>query len=265
MLSTLALLSSLAAPAQAEGLSLTNVRLTHGVLGPPRADARFLPGDSVTVCFDVEGITVAPDGKVLYKVATEVTDAAGKPALKPQPRDLEAVNALGGDRLPAFARLDVGLQQPPGDYTLTVTVTDRASNKSRGLSQKFTILKPAFGLVRLALTSDPDGQTPAGLLGPGQALWINAGVAGFGRDPAKKQPNVAFELSIVDADGKPTTSKPFTGVIDKDVPSNAAVLPGQFLLSLNRPGKYTVRLKAADKVSGGAAELSFPITVLSPR
>ena len=39
----------------------------------------------------------------------------------------------------------------------------------------------------------------------------------------------------------------------------------QFLLDLNRPGKFTVELKATDKVSGDAATVSFPFTVLKTK
>jgi hypothetical protein len=264
MLTTLALLSTLTAPGEADGLALKNAHLTYGVLGPTRPNSKFVPGDSLILCFDIEGITVGPDGKVLYKVATEVVDAAGKPVVKPQPRDLEAFNGLGGNRLPAYARLDIGSQQAPGDYILNVTVTDRATGKSATLTQTFSILKPAFGLVRLALSRDPEGETPAGLLGSGEGLWINIAVVGFARDDNKKQPNVAFELRILDENGKPTTDKPMSGVIDKDVPSNANVLPAQFLLPLNRPGKFTLQFTAHDKVGARDADLSFPITVLSP-
>ena len=45
MLSTLVLLAGLLPPSQADGLSLTDVRLTLGICGPPRPNARLLPGD----------------------------------------------------------------------------------------------------------------------------------------------------------------------------------------------------------------------------
>jgi hypothetical protein len=38
-----------------------------------------------------------------------------------------------------------------------------------------------------------------------------------------------------------------------------------FLLSLNRPGKFTVELRATDQVSKKKAKLSFPLTVLPAR
>ena len=48
------------------------------------------------------------------------------------------------DRIPAYAQLDVGLQQPPGDYTLKVIVTDRASKKSQTLTRKLHLSMEYF-------------------------------------------------------------------------------------------------------------------------
>lgn len=263
MLTTLALLTLLQLPPAQAGsaLALTGARLSHGVSGPTRADAKVLPGDRLCVTFDIEGITVDDNGKVLYSVATEVADAQGKIIFRQPPRDLETINSLGGSRLPAFAQVDIGLEQPAGDYTLKATVTDRATKKSQVLTQKFQVLPRGFGIVHLTTTSDPDAVVPANLLGAGQSLWINYAVVGFGRDTAKKQPNATMTLRVLDEKGKPTLAKPFVGVVDKDVPANAVALPVQFMLSLNRPGKFTVEVTAACKHTGKTTTQSFPIIV----
>jgi hypothetical protein len=263
MLTTVALLTVLGwVPGQADGLTLTGVHLTHGVLGPTRTDARVVPGDSLYVTFTIDGISADPTGKVLYQMTTEVT--GGKVPFKSPPRDLEAFNALGGNTLPAYARIDIGLEEAPGDYIALVVVTDRASKKTATLKQPFTVLPKAFSLVRLSLTKDPEGFSPAGLLGPGESVWVNLGVVGFERDPNKKQPNVSFQLRILDANGKPTVSNPLTGAVDKDVKDTALALHAQFLLPLNRPGTYTVEVSATDTLTMKKSNLSFPLVVLSP-
>jgi hypothetical protein len=258
----LALLAALSAPAQADGLSLTGVRLSHGVLGPERADGKLLPGDSLIVSFDIDGITVDAQGKVRYSLATECVDGAGKTQFKQPPRELEAINVLGGARLPAFARVDTGLQQPPGEYTLTVTVVDLASKNSKSLTQKFTILPKAFGVVRLHLSSDKEGEYSPGLLSVGQAVWLNGLAVGFERDPMTKAPKIALELTIRDEMGKATLPKPFSATLEpKDLPSTATSVPLQFLASLSRPGKFTVEIKAKDVVSGKSFATTFPLHV----
>ena len=85
-------------PAEAGGLKLTNVRNTFGAFGPRRAAGdKILPGCAYAVAFDIEGVTVAPDGEVRYSTAIQVTGPEGKVIYEQKPRDLKAVAALGGD------------------------------------------------------------------------------------------------------------------------------------------------------------------------
>jgi hypothetical protein len=262
MTTALALLVALElAPGQAGDLTLTGAHLTYGVLGPKRTDTKLLPGDSLVVAFDIDGITSDNQGKVLYSISTEVLDAANKTVHRQTPLELEAVHALGGNRLPAYAQVDIGLKQPPGEYTLKVLVGDRANRKSQTLTQKFTVLPPAFGLVRIATSANAEGTIPAGLLGSGQTVWVNALVVGFARDNASKQPNVALQLRVLDENGKATTAKPFTGSITKDLAADAPFLPLQFQMALNRPGKFTLELKANDQLANKSVTQVLPITV----
>src|SRR5437879_4706834 len=99
-------------PAQAGKLALTNVRSTQGIMGPVRSDAKLLPGDSLFLAFDIEGIQADASGKAQYSVGMAVANSQGKVQFKQEPRNLEAINALGGTRLPAHAHIDIGIDQP---------------------------------------------------------------------------------------------------------------------------------------------------------
>lgn len=263
MYSTLALLAlTVTAPNGADELTLRNVRATYGILGPERTSKSVVPGDSLYLTFAIDGITTDAEGRARYSVSTEVTDKAGKSHFRHAGRDLEALAPLGGNTLPAYAQVDIGLQQAPGDYTLTLTVTDLASKKSKTLNGPFKVLPPAFGIVRVNLTTDSDGLNPMGLMGVGDSLWVNFATVGFGRG-ANGQPNVALELRIYDREGQPTTEKPMTGVVNKDVSAKSPALPVQFHLALNRAGKFTVELKATDETSGKSTVQRFPLTVFA--
>ena len=102
MFTTLALAAATLAPAQppAGSLQLNNVRLTQGELGPARKDSKLLPGDVLFIAFDIDGLTIDPDGKTVYTIGMEVTDAANKFCLlytSPSPRD------ISGSRMPSSA------------------------------------------------------------------------------------------------------------------------------------------------------------------
>jgi hypothetical protein len=261
MFSALAFLAALgAAPGQADQLALSDVRITAGIHGPTRQRTKFLPGDSLFLSFEIDGITIDEAGKVRYSTSTEITDSNGKVVFRGPARDLEALAMLGGAKLPAYAQVDVGLDQPPGEYAVKVTVTDLATKKSQALTQKFGVLERGFGMIRPTLTCDPEGQVPAGIFVPGQSLWLNFVVVGFGRDD-KKQPHVTFEMRILDGEGRPTVARPFTGKIQEGVPASATALPAQFLLALNRAGQFTAELKVTDQVTGKKIEGAYPFTV----
>src|SRR5579885_899874 len=105
----LALALALSLPAAETGeLRLENVRPTHCVQGPARAADKVLPGDSYVLSFDIVGIAIDDAGKARYSVGVDVSDADGKPLFKQEAKEQEAQASLGGDRLPAYAQLNVG-------------------------------------------------------------------------------------------------------------------------------------------------------------
>src|SRR5262249_43563909 len=106
------------APSQAGKLALTHARLTQCLLGPVPPDAKLLPGDSLFLAFDIDGLQADATGKAQYSVGMAVANSQGKVQFKQEPRNLEAINALGGSRLPGHAHIDIGVDQPPGEYTL---------------------------------------------------------------------------------------------------------------------------------------------------
>jgi hypothetical protein len=259
MLAPLLLAAASLVTGQNDGLTLTNVRTTYGAPGIVRDNNKLLPGDHVYVSFDIEGITVSDQGSVQYSMTTEVLDGAGKTLFREDPRDLQVVNGLGGRTVPAYTHLDVGVNAKPGKYTLKTTVTDRASKRSQSLSRDFEVQPKQFGLVRLTTTLDHEARVPVSGFATGETLWVNCSAVDFQR--SDKQPKVSVELRVLDESDKPVLAQPFKGVIEKDVPETALSIPVQFLVPLNRAGKFKVELKATDQVSGKTAELKFPITV----
>jgi hypothetical protein len=260
---TIALLMMLAAAPAQSGLTLTHVRSTHGLLGPERRSDSLAPGDVLFLCFDIEGITVEDGGKVQYRMGIEASDSSGKVVFRQQPADTEAMVSLGGATVPAFAQLDVGLDTPPGEYKFKVTVKDRVSGKEQSLTRPVTVRPRGFALVRETVSLDARGNYPAALLACGQGVWVHCSAVDFARDPATKQPDLIFEIRVLDERGKPTLAKPLTHKVNKDIPTEEKKVPVAFPLSLNRPGKFTIEVLATDAIGGKKAKIVAPITVLS--
>jgi hypothetical protein len=265
MSTTVTLLALALGLGQADPLTLANVRTTYSVSGPTRPDNKILPGDLVVVSFDIEGAKVNDAGKVLYSIALEVADHNQKVLFRQAPKDLEAPLPAGAKGLPAAARVQVGFDREPGEYTLKLKVTDRATGTSADLTRTYELLPRSFGIIRLSTTTDQQGQRPVVAFRRGKSFWINFSVVDFARNKTTGQPDVVAEMQVRNQKGQELLPKPSTGETKKDVPEKALLLPMQFELELNRAGTYTIELKATDKISGKTATLSFPVMIPSSK
>jgi hypothetical protein len=264
MWATLALAAVLQpVPAQASNLAIKNDRVTYGILGPERKDNKMLGGDVFVVTFDIDGLEVnKDDGKIKYGMLMVLTDAQGKEQFKKDSPELEAINALGGSRLPAYAMSDIGTDTPPGEYTLKVIVTDRATKATKELVRKFEVQPKKLGIARLGLFNERGMPVPP-IVVAGQTVLVSFALVGFDLDAGKKQPNLSVEMRIVDESGQPTLGKPFASGDINNVPEEAKkFVQMQFDIAANRSGKFTIEIKATDKISGKSAEEKLPITVV---
>jgi hypothetical protein len=272
MWASMALLAALnLAPAQDSQLELKNGRITYGILGQERKDTAFLPGDMVVVTFDIEGLTMAPDGRVRYSTGMELTDKGGKSVFKKDPQEVQTVNTLGGTRLPAFALTEIGTDTSPGKYTMTVLVTDVASKKSKDLKVEFEVKASQLGIVRPGFIYNDLSEAGRGrpqiappVAVPGQNLVLNFAVVGFELKGDKNDPNVAVSMEIQDETGKAVLSKRFTGTatnLDEEF-KKLRVIPFQFPMQMNRSGKFKILLTATDKHTGKSANQTLDLKVV---
>ena len=264
MWTSLTLAALALAPAQpAGGLQLANVRFTYGELGPTRAAAKFLPGDVVFVGFDIDGLTIGPDGLTKYTMGLEVTDAAGKAVLKQDPQEFTGLIPLRGNRVPISAAIRLTEGYEAGTFTCKVTAKDVKTNAAGTLTTKFEVLKKDFGLVAVQTTHDPRMELASPTIGvPGQTVFVWMNVVGFQRDAKTKQPNIEVEFALLDDKGQPTLGQPMKRVQDTGVDAEAVRI--FFPLYMSRPGKFTLRVTATDKVSNKKVTFDLPVTVLPP-
>jgi len=251
------------APSQPDALKLANVRLTVGELGPTRKDAKLLPGDVLFIGYDIDGLSIEADGTAKYTMAMEVSDAAGKLIFKQDARELNDFIPLRGNKLPARAFITIGLDQPAGMYACKITVTDPKTKGTSTLNEKFEVTKAEFGIVAVYTSYDELGKYSAPTTGVvGQTININLSVATFTRDTKTKQPNVEFLFEVLDEKGTPTLGQPKKHIQDSGVDEKDGAFGMRFPLFMSRPGKFTARITATDKVAGKKATYDLPVNVL---
>ena len=255
------------APSQppASGITLTNVRNTHGELGGTRPDNKFLPGDVVFVAFDIEGLTVGPKGDVKYTMAMEVTDKNKKPIFKPEPATRNDYVPLGGNKLPGRAFVTCGMDLEPGECTLKLVVTDDGSKQAFTLTRTFEVLKKEFGIAAVFASQDEAGRIPAATTSVvGSMIFVRYGVVSFTRDPNTKQPNVVVEITTLDEKNVPTVKEPIVREYKSGVPEDQLGFPDGVALPFTRAGKFTMRIKATDKVANKSYTFDLPVAAVPP-
>jgi hypothetical protein len=250
-------------PAQAGTLSLTNARTTYGEMGATRTDNRYLPEDFFFLAFDMEGLTVSPEGKVSYSMMVEVTNKNGQAEFKQdKPVDSDEIIVLGGNRMPGRAWVSLKPDQAPGTYKCRVSVTDRINKKTAVLDRNFDVVKKEFGLITMMTTYDLERKIPAPPTGlVGQILYVHGAVTAFGRGPDKK-PNTSIVLQVYDEAKKPTVAKPQIVVVPNDIPEGNDLAFITLVIPLNREGTFTAEIKATDATTGKTASVVIPIRVL---
>ena len=246
-------------PEQSGKISIENPRLLYGVPGLPRASNKFAHGDNFYLAFDIKGVKSDAEGKVSYSLLTEVM-VDGRLEFKHESKDIDAIDSLGGNVLPGFSQLNIGLDQPDGKYTVKVTATEKKTKATASVVQEFILSKAELGIVRIRTTADRDEKVATAIFSTGEDLWLNLSIVGFARDKAK-QPNLKISMEILDSNGKPTVQKPPVAEISKGVAEDLDLLPLQFYVSLNRAGKFTIKLKVMDQVSGKSSSLDLPLEV----
>jgi hypothetical protein len=244
-------------------LSVANERLTYGHLGPTRPKAVYLPGDVIHLDFEVRNLKFDADGRAIYATTLEVAHAGGKIIFRKELRDTSIVNNFGGDRLPCAAHLRIPLETAAGAYTLRVMVRDRGTDQTVQVKRKIEVAPAGFGLVQVGTSADREGNIPWSPIGVvGDAIYFNFSVVGFGREVKTKQPDIHVALRILDEKGKQVNTTKLTGAAKGNVPESFRVVPMQFGLTLNRPGRFTLELTAVDRISGKQASLSFPLRIV---
>jgi hypothetical protein len=264
----LAALTSVPTSHQGGDLKLTNVRMTIGELGPTRPSNKLLPGDVLFIGYDINGLTIADDGRAKYKMGMQIVNSEGKAIFAEAPRELpEEFFLLRGNTIPARAFVTIGLDQDPGIYTCKITVEDPKTKSKDELTTKFEVLKKEFGIVAVFTSHDYDGKLVSPTTGMvGQGIFVQFSVASFERDPKTKQPIVELEFQVLDDKGNPILGKPGQHTQDdkavSQVAANAGAFAMRFPLFMSRPGKFTIRITAEDKVAKKKSTYELPITIL---
>jgi hypothetical protein len=244
---------------------IRDAQASHGLLGPERKSNRYVSGDQVYVRYTIAGLRTDADGRARLELRLTVADAAGKLVLRRE-SPLNQTVALGGDSIPGFATFDLDENVPPGEYEMTVEVTDLIVKETASFRHRFTCAKEEFALVQIRFSHDAAGDVPAapgGLVS--QPLHVRMKAVGF--DKSKNEIDVQMEIDVLDAAGKPVMPKPIRTGVHNENPEEvkeATRLSLSTGLSLNRAGNFTLRITVTDTLAKKKVVFESPLRVTSP-
>jgi hypothetical protein len=244
-------------------LEIENVRLTYGHLGAVRPKTGALPGDATHFAFEIKNLKLDDGGKALYSIAIEIRDEKGKLLFEQKPYNSVAQNFLGGNSLPCAAHVEIPFDSKPGAVDWKITVKDRTTKQTATIVGKGKVLAADFGIAHVGLFADAEARVPMSAVGVvGDSVYLQFSALGFARDKDKKQPELEVSMRILDEQGKATMGRPITGKINSDVAADARLVPMQFGVTLNRPGRYTIELTLEDRLASKTSRISYGIRVL---
>ncbi len=241
----------------ATALELTNVRPSYGPLGATRVNTKCVPGDSLFLTYDIEGLKInEKTGRASYVTTLELIDGTGQVAFKKEtPNDVAP--QLGGTRMPGDLFVILPRTEKPGKHKVRLTVNDSLAKETKSFEYAFDVVPPEFSFV---------GVTAKAVGFPGESYLANFAIVDMTLD-AKKQPSVDIVMRVYEGTGKKWVTLPLLSNLPKDLPDEIDLkkenfVPMQFPIYLNRTGTFILEVMAHDKLSKKTIQLRYPLTVL---
>lgn len=246
-------------------VEIRDFEAAHGRYGPRRENLEVFAGEEVLFRYLITGVQLDSMGRIDLELEERVTAADGRTiahAKGPQ----QARLALGGDSLTGQAEFTFAEKVKPGQYKLTVRVTDNTSGESATAERLITLKAAEFALVMPRFSYDADGKIPAPAAGMlGQTL--HASVKALGLDASKGVIDSEMKLQIYDDKGKPTMPRAITASFRHDDPKTVkeiGLVRFKADVTLNRTGNFTLKMIITDRVAGKSATFSSPLVVTAP-
>jgi hypothetical protein len=258
-----AALCLLAGPSLAQAkLEIRDVQTSHGQLGPERKSNEYIAGDQVYFRYTVAGFRLDEEGRIRGELRLTVKGAEGKKKLD-RKVPLQQVVALGGETMPAFASFNLDEDFPPGEYELTVELTDRLLMESASFQRKIICKAEEFALVQVRFYQDAAGEVPARVGGTvSQTLFVKLKAVGF--DHGRDEIDIEMEMTVLDEAGKPVVPKPIRAGFHNEKPDEVKKIDRINLsgtLTLNRAGNFRLRIAVTDKLTKKKVFFEAPLGV----
>jgi hypothetical protein len=246
-------------------LKFERIEASDGPLGPLRQREGYFANEEIHFRYVIAGLKVDGEGYADTSLKLVLKDSQGTTLLD-QDTPSNGLLALGGATMPGSAFLMLNEQARPGDYDMTVTLTDKIARHEVKFSRTIKLLATEFAVLAPQYFYDEQGTIAAPNGGPlGKSLYLQVKSIGF--DRTKGRIDSEMTIDLLNSQRQRVTHKPIHAEVrsdDKMVVENAPFLSFNAQFALNRVGDFKIRITVHDKIAGLKATFEGPLTVTAP-
>jgi len=246
-------------------LEIRNVQAAHGILGPERTSLECYPLDEIVFRFVADDVQLDADGRTDMDLSFRLVNSEGKAVIN-EKGPIQRPLMLGGNTFTAHTTIGIGANAAAGDYELTVTLHDKISAQSASFTRKLTCKSSQFQILAPRFFRDPEGKIPASLSGiVGESLFFRLKAVGIDRSQSKV--HATMTMQVIDDKGSEMLPKPYVVNAEltraEDV-QRAMQLNFNGAVSLNRAGKYKIRVMVQDHIAKQTTTFETALVVAAP-
>jgi len=237
---------------------------SYGQLGP-RREPEFIAGEWIAARIQITGLSTSrDDNEVRFSIRIVVTNETNEVIGRFQSIEFQGPFVLGGNTFTQALLMPVPVESPAGKYSAEIIVTDRMSSRTVHSNSAFELLPPSsFGAQSVYLAKDKDGiQLLSAVLPAGEIIWLHSTISGIKAKDNKA--NFTTSIDILDEKQNPIGNGPVHSMNHRPFHSSDSSegIPTAYPMLLNKPGKFTLRLKTKDEHSGKEVTHELSIVVI---
>ena len=227
----------------------------------------FIAGEQIALGIRVTGLQADQEGYIDTLARAELLDGSGRIVSPLPPKRIHQILVLGEGELNCDLRVTIPADCS-GKHTIRVTIDDQNSGNQVTNEQSFAVADSStFGLTNVRTALDDKGKIPSDVFPIGRTLYVFFSANGYPEENGNE--DIEVTVTITDAAGESLFGDSIRNNLRRQSvyggPNRSD--GGMYVSSLNRSGRFWLKLHAKDLVSGKEAVRVVPffVATLNPQ
>lgn len=244
-------------------LDIREVRAAYGPLWPERVSLDYyLPRDLIYFRYLLVGAKPTDKKRLDLDIDLKLTNSSGEVVFFKNTTN-EGEPLLVSRPLWCEAYLPLTESWPPGEYTVSVAVTDNVTAETATFERTIRIKSAEFAVQSVQFYYDSTGKVPAPARAQvGQTLFSRIIITGCESSEGKVE--IAQKCKVLDAETKAVVKVTEATVLGKSVLPSSCVTFNGSSGRLLYPGHFILRFSITDRVANKTIRFEIPMCVMDP-